>query len=295
MIKLPAITHTKYNDYSQLINAIRPLFDAPNNTQFILDFSQIKWLDANLLAIIGASIEHRINDCHINYLKGSINRKQADLWGRNGFGKYFELETKKRYDTTVDYKVFNSNEAKEFGAYIDDQLLNKRGFPQLSPALRKQISYNMQEIFGNAPLHGKCNTVISCGQYFYKAEKLTFTIVDCGNTIAENVVEYFVYLCQPTPDHSIQWATIENNSTKKIVNGKSGGMGLALLKEFISLNKGHIQICSGNEFWEYTTNNENCTHIDSNFPGTIVSININMKDKKSYLLKNEEQNIDDLF
>lgn len=72
-------------------------------------------------------------------------------------------------------------------------------------------------------------------------------------------------------------------------------MGLALLKEFIGLNKGHIQICSGNEFWEYTTDKETATYIDSNFPGTIVSININMKDNKSYILKNEIDDLTDLF
>lgn len=295
IIKLPAITHTEYNDYSQLISAIRPMFDLPDGTHFILDFSQIKWLDANLLAIIGASIEHRRFSCHISYVPDSISRKQADLWGRNGFGKYFNLKAKKRYDTTVDYRVFHANDAKKFGSYIDHQLLTKKDFPNLSPALNRKISNNMQEIFGNAPLHGECYSVISCGQYFHKSKKLTFTIVDCGNTIAENVVEYYIYLNQPAPEHNIQWATIENNSTKKIVNGKSGGMGLALLKEFISLNEGHIQICSGNEFWEYTANKEKCTHISSNFPGTIVSININMNDRKSYSLKNEMQDIDDLF
>lgn len=195
-IQLPPTTHTRRKDYSKLIKTIQPLFDKPNGTQFILDFSQIKWLDANLLAIVGSAIEHRHKNCDIRYLEGSITKKQADLWGRNGFGKYFSINTKKRYNTTVDYKVFRSDDAKSFGSYIDDNLLNKSGFPKLSPALKKKISYNIQEIFGNAPLHGKCQNVISCGQYFYKANKLTFTVVDCGSTITENVVEYFMYLCQ---------------------------------------------------------------------------------------------------
>lgn len=295
IIELPKITHTQCDDYSKLISSIRPLFDLPDGTHFILDFSKVKWLDANLLAIIGASIEHRYAKCRIGYLKNSINEKQADLWGRNGFGNYFNLNTKKRYDTTVDYKVFLYNQAKDFGVYIDEHLLSKKGFPKLSPPLHKKISNNMQEIFGNAPLHGKCNKVISCGQYFHKSKKLTFTIVDCGNTIIKNVVDYFIYLGQPAPEHNIKWATLENNSTKQMVNGKSGGMGLALLKEFISLNNGHIQICSGNEFWEYSTDSEKCLHIDSDFPGTIVSININMDDEKTYSLKNEYKNFDNLF
>lgn len=294
-IKLPSTTHTEKNDYSKLIKAIQPLFDKPDNTRFILDFSQVKWLDANLLAIIGSALEYRHKNCDIRYLEGSISQKQADLWGRNGFGKYFRLSTQKRYNTTVDYKVFNSDDAKAFGAYIDNNILDRSDFPKLSSELKRNISNNIQEIFGNAPLHGKCKNVISCGQYFYRAKKLTFTVVDCGSTITENVVEYFMYLHKPTPKHSIQWATIENNSTKRLVNGKSGGMGLALLKEFIGLNKGHIQICSGNEFWEYTADKETSDYIDSNFPGTIVSININMNDKKSYILRDETHDLSDLF
>jgi hypothetical protein len=298
IIKLPSTIHSSKKGYSKLIETIQPLFEMPNNTHFILDFSQIKWLDANLLAIIGAAIEHRHPNCRFEYLKGSINDTQADLWGRNGFGRYFKLEVPKRYDTTVDYTVFKSEKAKEFGLYIDDNLLTKNGFPQLSPELKKRISNNIQEIFGNAPLHGKCYNVISCGQYYPSQKKLTFTIVDCGITINKNVEEYFLYLRQPIPTHSIKWATIENNSTKQIVNGKSGGMGLALLKEFIGLNKGRLQICSGNEFWEYTTTKESSSHIDFKFPGTIVTITINMNDHNSYLLKDEienTENINNLF
>lgn len=295
IIKLPSNIRSIKKGYSKLIETIQPLFKMPNNTHFTLDFSQIEWLDANLLAIIGAAIEYRRPNCDFGYLKGSINSIQADLWGRNGFGKYFKLEVPKRYDTTVGYTVFQSEKAKEFGLYIDDNLLTKNGFPQLSPALKKRISNNIQEIFGNAPLHGKCYNVISCGQYYPSQKKLTFTIVDCGITIGENVKKYFLYLGQQAPTYSIKWATIENNSTKQIVNGKSGGMGLALLKEFIGLNKGRLQICSGNEFWEYTTNKESSNYIKFEFPGTIVTISINMNDHKSYLLKDEIENIDNLF
>lgn len=294
-ITFPSEIHAQKDNYSQLIETIQPLFNMPNDTNFVLDFNQLKWIDANLLAIIGAAIEHRIKTNEITYLKDSINNKQADLWGRNGFGKYFNLNVKKRYDTTVDYKVFEADDAKKFGDYIDNNLLNKSGLPNLSHPLKKKISYNIQEIFGNAPLHGKCQKIISCGQYFHTAKKMAFTVVDCGSTITENVVEYFMLLHKPAPTYSIAWATVENNSTKRMINGKSGGMGLALLKEFIGLNNGHIQICSGNEFWEYTSNKESSSYIDSNFPGTIVNININMNDKKSYSLVAEQHNLTDLF
>ena len=292
-IKIPRIIKSNSEGYSNLIGAIRPIFDMQKETTCILDFSDVKWLDANLLSIIGAAIEKRLCDCRIHYINNSISNTQADLWGRNGFGKYFNIVIPKRYDTTVDYKVFNGNQAKQFGKYVDDNLLSKHDLPVLSPALKRTISNNLQEIFGNAPMHGKCKNVVSCGQYYYTSKQLTFTIVDCGNTIMENVVDYFTYLQEATPTHGIQWAIVEDHSTKEIVNGKSGGKGLAFLKEFISLNDGVMQICSGNEFWEYKKGNEMCSYIYSDFPGTIVTITINMNDDKSYSLKNE--NLDDLF
>lgn len=294
-VKIPDNIRSKVDGYSMLIDAIRPMIDMKNNATCILDFSNVQWFDANLLSILGAVIEKRIDDCRIQYKKNSISSSQEDLWGRNGFGKYFKLVSPKRYDTTVDYKVFRWNEAKEFGEYIDDNLLSKNDLPHLSPMLKKSISNNIQEIFGNAPMHGKCDKVVSCGQYYYRTGQLIFTIVDCGITIMENVVDYFSFLNEPTPKHGIKWAIVEDHSTKQLVNGKSGGKGLAFLKEFVSLNNGMMQICSGNEFWEFRNGQESSFCILSDFPGTIVTITINMKDKHSYALKSEIYNNEDLF
>ena len=294
-IKIPAIIKSTSDGYSTLIDTIRPMSDMEGGTTCILDFSDVQWFDANLLSVLGAVIEKRFNDCTIQYKKSSISPSQEDLWGRNGFGRYFQLKSPKRYDTTVDYKVFLWDEAKKFGEYIDDNLLSKSDLPRLSSKLKKSISNNIQEIFGNAPLHGKCEKVVSCGQYYYRTGQLTFTIVDCGNTILENVVDYFSFLNEPAPRHGIKWAIGEDHSTKQLVNGKSGGKGLAFLKEFISLNNGVMQICSGNEFWEFKKGQESSFCISSDFPGTIVTITINMKDKHSYALKSEIYNSDELF
>lgn len=294
-ILFPASIQSTESGYDCLIDALFPLLYADSGTLIRFDFSLVKWIPANLLAIIGAAIELRLIDCTILYKNGSIAENQADLWGRNGFGRYFSLNTPKRGNTIVDYKVFLADGAKSFGAYIDDGLLKIPNLPKMSCQLKKKISNNLQEIFGNAPLHGNCERVISCGQYFPSTHTLSFTIANCGNTIQENVVEYFSHLCCTTPSHAIQWACIENNSTKSMVNGKSGGMGLALLKEFILLNKGSIQICSGNEFWELKEEKEECSTISSNFPGTIVTININMNDHSTYMLASEAMADHNLF
>nr|DAW29377.1 MAG TPA: hypothetical protein [Caudoviricetes sp.] len=80
-----------------------------------------------------------------------------------------------------------------------------------------------------------------------------------------------------------------------MINGKSGGKGLAYLHEFIKKNSGKLQICSGNEYWESTPTGIFTKQLSSNFPGTIVTIEINLKDKNTYILKSELENITNLF
>lgn len=294
-IIVPKKVYTSKKGYEKLTETVCSILDMKNGESCIMDFSEVEWIDANLLSIIGAAIEKRQKECQIKYRSDSINQIQSDLWGRNGFGRYFGLSEHKRYDTTVDYKVFEKSQAKDFGKYIDENLLTKSGLPELSSALKRKMSYNIQEIFGNAPLHGACDKVISCGQYFPKKKELIFTIVDCGNTIKENVERYFSHINAKSPPHGIAWAVVEDNSTKEIVNGKSGGKGLALLKEFVALNGGEIHICSGKEIWEYKNNGEKVDTISSNFPGTIVTIKIRMDDNKSYSLTSEVTDWNDLF
>lgn len=167
-IIIPKQVNSDKEGYETLIETACSILDMKNGEICVLDFSEVDWIDANLLPIMGAAIEEKQKECQIKYFSNSINQKQADLWGRNGFGKYFKLSEHKRYDTTVDYKVFGKSQAKDFGKYIDENLLTKSGFPELSQALKRIMSNNIQEIFGNAPLHGECEKVISCGQYFHK-------------------------------------------------------------------------------------------------------------------------------
>lgn len=67
---------------------------------------------------------------------------------------------------------------------------------------------------------------------------------------------------------------------KGIVDGKSEGKGLALLKEFVSLNGSEIHIYSGREIWKYKNSKEESNTIYSYFPRTIVTIKIRMDDNK---------------
>ena len=65
-----------------------------------------------------------------------------------------------------------------------------------------------------------------------------------------------------------------------------GGLGLKLLREFVRLNEGRIQIVSDRGYWECDTNGENAVRMEQSFPGTVV-LEINTADTKSSYLKSE--------
>lgn len=292
----PRSIKSNYEGYCQIINLLHPFLYSDECCDVIFDFSNLNWYDANLLPIIGACIETKIKTHKLKFKK-HIPKKIKTLWGKNGFGRYFNIDERSdTYNSTIAYSIFDANEGKNFGNYVDTKLLSNPELPAMSQGLRKQISLNIQEIFGNAPMHGHCNTVLSCGQHYYTQKKLLFTIVNLGLTIQENVVEYFsTFLGEKPPLHTISWAVIEDNSTKPMLNGKSGGKGLAYLHEFIQKNQGKLQICSGNEYWEANTDGETKELLPSNFPGTIVTIEINLNDTNSYMLTSEFQELSSLF
>lgn len=296
-ILLPSRIYSNFEGYCNIIDLLNPFLNSTQRCDVIFNFSKLKWYDANLLPIIGVCIENKKFSHNLKYIEGSLSERLSKLWGKNGFGKYFKIDpVEDIYNSTIAYSIFKPDEGKKFGAYVDDHLLSNPNLPQMSSGLRKQISLNIQEIFGNAPMHGNCKEVLSCGQHFPSKGKLLFTIANLGYTIQENVIEFYSsFLHETPPDNTISWAVVEDNSTKPMINGKSGGKGLAYLHEFIHKNAGKLQICSGNEYWESTPDGTFTKQLSSNFPGTIVTIEINLKDKNTYILKSELKNITDLF
>ena len=88
-----------------------------------------------------------------------------------------------------------------------------------------------------------------------------------------------------TPEGAIVWATEGHNTTKR---GKiPGGLGLKLLREFIRLNGGCIQIVSDAGYWRQEKDKIILAHLSQPFPGTVVSVEINTTDSQSYVLSSE--------
>lgn len=128
--------------------------------------------------------------------------------------------------------------------------------------------------------------IFSCGQFFPDRNRLDFSVADLGIGIRQNVKEH-TGQDLITAEQAINWAMEGRNTTR--AGRIPGGLGLKLLREFITMNKGKIQIVSDKGYWELSGGETSTRTFTEPFPGTIVNIEINTSDTSSYCLSSEIQ------
>ncbi|MEZ0005248.1 hypothetical protein ABH942_000599 [Flavobacterium sp. 28YEA47A] len=291
-VYLPKSVHSDFEGYDYLIMLIDELkvFD---NSLIVFDFKKVFFIEANLCALLGAIFE--ILETKKNIISVvNMNDGVMSILCKNEFLLKFGLSTVIDYhDTSITYKKFTPNDDTSFREYITTQLINRNDFPTVSKELSKNIVQNIFEIYENARTHGLCEFIHTCGQYYPNKEgrPLYFTIVDKGMNIKENVSLFLKR--DISAEEAIKWAMVKGNSTK--TGTISGGLGLAIIFEFIMHNKGMIQVISSNGYYEYRNGVIEMNTFNYVFDGTIVNIKFNFNDTNVYWLKEEEENFDNIF
>ena len=278
-IRIPQAVHSDLKGFQDLLAIVKIYLEVESGTKITLDFHANTWFDANLLPVIYSVVElGRQRDIKSSY-SNQHSCKLHKLLIRNGFAKYcFNLEYRPRpRETVIPFKVFQARDTYEFSTYMDRELMGY--FPDMEINVKKAISSYIQELFGNAQIHGDCTHVYTCGQHYYENHKMDFTVVNLGKSFAQNVIEYLNETKSVLPENNIAWAVEPNHSTKRTT---TGGIGLSLMRDFINCNHGKFQIVSGNEFWELCEGVEKTHTFDGMFPGRIVNIEIDQNDKNIY-------------
>lgn len=103
--------HNLNNDLNTYIKLIElyHLLDSEDQKSILLDFAQVNFLSANLLAVLGCCVENTIVQRGHRVAINEIHPKIKDVMRRNGFNKYFawdDLEDK--YHSTMDYATFKA-------------------------------------------------------------------------------------------------------------------------------------------------------------------------------------------
>ena len=291
-IDIPNDIKSEYEGYNLIVTWLNT-YKHLSGSEIIFDFTKVTFLEANLSALIGTIFEilesngNKVSLINMNNGIETILRKNAFLVPF-GFDKIND-----RHDTVVTYMKFMPNNNTGFQTYLNKELLSKPQFPKHSEKLGKEIIRNIFEIYENARTHGKCDYIHTCGQFFpRKPDKpLHFTVVDKGDNIKQNVSNYLRR--DIAAEDAIEWAMVKGNTTK--TGTTSGGLGLAVIFDFIKLNKGKIQIVSSNGFYEFKNGNVVKRRLNSIFDGTIVNIKFNLNDKNHYLLTEELESFDNIF
>jgi len=257
--------------------------DQINFEKIELDFSSCAFFEANMAAPFYAVLSHfyeNLNDVTLLNIPSGIEM----ILCKNQFLKQFDRPVKfDTYQTTIPFKKFKKSAGEQFSEYLNLNM-DEHGIPKMSPGLTKKFRQSLFEIFQNAAYHSESDAgIFTCGQFYPNMHKLDFTIADAGIGIRDNVRRFLKF--NISSRHAIKWALEEGHSTRS--GNQPGGIGLKLIKDFIEINKGKIQIISRFGFYEFSTMGEVFEKMENDFHGTCINIEINTNDTSIYYLRSE--------
>ena len=250
-----------------------------------------KWFSANMSAALGAVLDaftSRLNEIQFDYLSPKIEAVLLKNDFLTYYGKQRAIDVN---NTTIKFQKLKPTDGKYFKNYVIEELIegHNADLPKMSSGVKEKIVEAIYEIFVNAQIHSETQFIYTCGQFFPNKNKIEFTIVDSGIGFKEKINRRFN--SNLTTMQAIKWAVQDKKTTKK---GVSGGIGLALLKEFVEKNKGKMQIVSDDGFYQFDCEGEIVQEFKGNFPGTIVNLQFRTDDRNNYSLKSEID-INDIF
>ena len=282
-IPLPPI-RSDFQGFTTLVN----LAERVNSLEYSpisLNMSAANWVDAHMCAPLGAILyraSRNLNMVRFEHLPESVQK----IFQKNGFLSYYG-HTKRidQWGTTIQYQRFERKDDRFFGAYIEQHFKDK-AIPDMSAALRKKFWESIFELFSNSVIHSETELgIFTCGQYFPSKNHIDFAIADLGIGIPQTLINKKGL--RLNPENAIDWAMEGRNTTK--TGSIPGGLGLKLLREFIRLNHGRIQVISDKGYWEQGTDgNIEKKTLPNPFPGTVVNIEINTADVSTYALSSEQ-------
>lgn len=249
-----------------------------------LSFEKCSFFEANMSAPLAAVLVQVANELnHVQIVK--VPKPLKNVLCRNeflGFYGYECLPDDKQ--TTTPFRRMRLKDAGLFAEYLE-QNYRGRGLPAMTPRLTKALRQSIFEIYQNAVMHSESATgIYVCGQLYPLKHRLDFTLADAGIGFRTNVRRYYK---QDNIDamNAIRWAMQEGSTTK--TGSQPGGMGLKFIKEFVRLNKGKLQIVSSDGFYEFSQGKNTFSALSTDFPGTVVNLEVNTADQQSYRLSSE--------
>jgi hypothetical protein len=257
-----------------------------NNVDVVVDFSNCAHLRQNAIAFLGGLINLiQSRGGEVTFLWKSLKREVYDSLEQTGFMHRFGEGLPARPGHSIPYREDKTQEKDSLVDYLRTHWIG-RDWVHISDLAQEAIIGTVLEIYSNAFDHGKSDVgIFSCGQHYVKGKDLKLTVVDFGVGIPSNVRLYLNNENYPA-NEAIKWAVKPGNSTKPKTDAP-GGVGLGLLRDFVQLNKGYLEIFSHEGYLFIGYGRETYSRRDVFFEGTLVNIKLKCDDKY-YILSSEK-------
>jgi hypothetical protein len=257
------------------------------------DFSSCRFLRPNAVAFLGGLarlIESRMGSVVFDWNTLRNNAVMTNI-RQNGFAGAFAHPSPGWDGNSIPYREDKALDMNGIMDYLTYNWIGK-GWVHVSERLRDAIAGRMWEIYNNAFEHSGTDIgVFSCGQHFKKKNDLILSVVDFGRGIPANVRTFLRQYADEkrvvklTGASCLKWAFQAGNTTKV---GEPGGSGLDLLKEFIHVNQGKMEVYSNEGYAIIDRDGERYENRGISFEGTVVHITLRC-DENLYRFRNETE------
>lgn len=284
VMRVPTVTDSTY-DFEYLFALGTAVLRS--GLHVALDFSDCRFLMQNGVAVLGGLarlVEYRGG--RIDFLWDTLQPDVRRSVGRNGFMQYFGMPGLRSTGTAVPFRQDSCLAEDDLIDYLYERWIGT-GRVNLSEALKSAIVSRTCEIYVNAFDHGHSPVgVFTSGQHYPRKKLLKLTVVDFGVGIPQNVRNHLALQGAParvSGASAMQWAFQSGNTTK--TEGIARGLGLKLLRDFVRINQGLLQIYS-HDGQAVVGPGQHFSTRQNAFPATVVNITFSC-DEAYYQLASE--------
>lgn len=282
----------KLETYNEMNKNFRLIDENPKIT-FEYDYGYVNFMQGNMVVLLDLIKRYHFTKNGISKFKNQPDNIKKILQATR-YIKEDYTDTDRKGDTNISFQrhYFSDEDSEEkWCSYVNDDFLGHYRMENISRALRDKLQEVIFELYTNVIQHGDSEFISTCGQFYPQEKKLIVSIGNLGESFYSKIskLKGIKDYCE-----CIEWALEESNTTKT----SSGGLGLYTFREFVKMNKGHIQIVSDYGFYEELYDKEKKEFIikkekmREKFPGTIVTLIIYL-DERSKLVYSKNEAIND--
>lgn len=289
VIQIPTLNDGPH-DFARLFGIWNEVNDYFEDIRF--DFSRCGFLRPNAVAFLGGLarlVESRLGSVTFDWSTLRHGAVMTNLC-QNGFAGTFAYPSSRWDGNSIPYREDKTLDMNGIMDYLTYNWIGK-GWVHVSDRLRDAIAGRMWEIYSNAFEHSGTEVgVFSCGQHYWRQNYLILSAVDFGRGIPANVRSFLrqyveeALVSKLSGAACLKWAFERGNST--CTGGVARGLGLDLLKEFVRLNQGKLEIYSNDGYAIVDKDGERFENRDLAFEGTVVHITLRC-DENLYLFRDE--------